>query len=420
VEPSQRRTLYVYALFSFALVVCMVLYPDTAFRAAVQGLTVWWNVVFPALLPFFIGAQLLMGLGVVHFMGVLLEPLMRPAFNVPGVGGFVMAMGLASGYPIGAVLTAKLRRAVLVTKWEAERLMSFTNTADPLFMAGAVAVGMFGNAGVAGVIMTAHYLSSLSTGLILRFYAPRAPTTSAGEGQDRRATLFGRAARAMIQARIHDGRPFGSLLGDAVQESVSTLLLIGGFIILFSTIIQILGQVGVVSLLGAGFSSLLCALGMEPGLGDSLVNGLFEITLGCQTAAAAAASLPARLVVSGVIIAWSGVSVHAQVAAMTQDTDIDMRPYLASRLVHAVLAGAFTFLLLGRSGLAEDFIAPVFAHLGAGRYVVQPWAARLLACSRAFGWSVLGLLGFALLYGLMLPRAVLRFRFRPRPPRSQG
>ena len=94
------------------------------------------------LLPFFVFSHVLIGLGVVHFLGVLLEPIMRPLFNVPGTGSFVLAMGLASGFPLGAVLTNKLRQDRLCSKVEAERLLSFTNTADPLFMFGAVAVGM--------------------------------------------------------------------------------------------------------------------------------------------------------------------------------------------------------------------------------------------------------------------------------------
>ena len=126
------------AVGAVACVFSMVLYPAAAFESALRGLELWWGIVFPALLPFFIGAELLMGLGVIHFMGVLLEPLMRPIFRVPGNGSFVMAVGLASGFPIGSVLTARLRRERMCTKAEAERLMSFTNTADPLFMSGAV------------------------------------------------------------------------------------------------------------------------------------------------------------------------------------------------------------------------------------------------------------------------------------------
>ncbi len=68
---------------------------------------------------------------------------MRPLFRVPGVGGFVWAMGLASGNPAGAKLTARLRKENKVNRIEAERLVSFTNSANPLFIFGAIAVGFF-------------------------------------------------------------------------------------------------------------------------------------------------------------------------------------------------------------------------------------------------------------------------------------
>ncbi len=60
-------------------------------------------------------ADLLMGLGVVHFVGSLLEPIMKPLFKIPGVGGFAVAMGLAGGYPLGAKITGELERAQLIT-----------------------------------------------------------------------------------------------------------------------------------------------------------------------------------------------------------------------------------------------------------------------------------------------------------------
>ena len=114
--------------------------------------------------------RILMGLGVVHFLGVLLEPLMRPVFKVPGVGSFALAMGLASGYPIGAKITSNLRRKKLCTQTEAERLLSFTCTANPSFMLGAVAVGMFHRPDLGLLIAATHYLSSVIIGILLRFY----------------------------------------------------------------------------------------------------------------------------------------------------------------------------------------------------------------------------------------------------------
>ncbi|HHY92364.1 MAG TPA: sporulation integral membrane protein YlbJ, partial [Firmicutes bacterium] len=245
--PSRNRLkgyLGAYALagVAFVLTVCMVRYPDVAFKAAVHGLGVWFDIVFPALLPFFIFSEVLMGLGVVHCMGVLLEPFMRPLFNVPGVGSFVMAMGLASGYPIGAILTAKLRKQKLCTRVEAERLYSFSNTADPLFMIGAVAVGMFGIVQLGVVISLSHYISAIMVGLVLRFYAAgdrERVTPDTGQGN-----VFLRALKALYRARVEDGRPFGRLLGDAIRQSVNTLLVIGGFIMLFSVVIQIATTVG--------------------------------------------------------------------------------------------------------------------------------------------------------------------------------
>lgn len=131
---TRRRRWGLLALMTVIITVCMVIYSDESFSAAVAGLKIWWEVVFPALLPFFILAELLMGLGVVHAMGALLEPLMKPVFRVPGVGAFALAMGLASGYPIGAKLTGELRRKKMCTQIQGERLLCFTNTADPLFI----------------------------------------------------------------------------------------------------------------------------------------------------------------------------------------------------------------------------------------------------------------------------------------------
>ncbi|MCI3987967.1 sporulation integral membrane protein YlbJ, partial [Bacillus vallismortis] len=78
---------------------------------------------------------------IVRFVGVLLEPFKRPIFRVPGVGGIVLPMGMASGNPAGAKLTARLRQEKQISIEEAERIATFTNSSNPLFIFGAVAVG---------------------------------------------------------------------------------------------------------------------------------------------------------------------------------------------------------------------------------------------------------------------------------------
>jgi sporulation integral membrane protein YlbJ len=122
-----------WTLLTTLFVFSMMIQPRIVFEGSVMGLKTWWNIVFPALLPFFIASELLMSFGVVHFMGVLFERVMRPLFNVPGTGAFVMMVGFFSGYPITSMIAARLRSEGLCSRVEAERLMSFTSNSSPLF-----------------------------------------------------------------------------------------------------------------------------------------------------------------------------------------------------------------------------------------------------------------------------------------------
>jgi len=410
---------YLSALFAVAITISMVVYPDAAFQSAVEGLKVWWDIVFPALLPFFIGSEILMGLGVVHFMGVLLEPFMRPLFNVPGVGSFVLAMGLASGYPLGSILTAKLRRDKLCSKTEAERLMSFTNTADPLFMTGAVAVGMFHDISVGFVIIGAHYLSALAVGLILAFYKRNQDRSPALEVASQ-GNIFVKALRALIQARDKDGRPLGKLMGDAVRQSVNSLLLIGGFIILFSVVVRILSLVGVVSFLTRILATALTALGWNPEVAPSLVSGFFEITMGAQAASRAPVPLADKVMAASALIAWSGLSVHAQVAAVTQGTDINMGPYVGARVIHAALAAVIAGYMMGPAQPVTVWLAPQFApvtHVGTPFHV---WAARLRYFSLRFAiWSCVLIVGGLVVAACSKPALKVILCGGRKPPRRR-
>lgn len=397
----QRRRLwsrskpYLAAGVAVALTVTTMLYPEEAFSSALSGLRVWWDIVFPALLPFFILSEILMGLGVVSTMGVLLEPLMRPLFNVPGVGSFVMAMGLASGYPIGAILTAKLRRQRACTQVEAERLLSFTNTADPLFMFGAVAVGMFADAKLGTLLAAAHYLSSLSVGVCMRFYRRSAPNT---RETSQAGNILTKALRELPRARRRDGRPLGQLFGDAVRNSIASLLNIGGFIILFSVIIRMATVVGLVDLLATVIIIPLSLIGISPALAPSVIAGFFEITIGTQLCAGAGAPLIQRAALAGAIIAWSGLSVHGQVASVLHDTDIRMGPYMLARLAHAVLAFVYTVLLWNVFGsLAASVVLPVVLS------TVPTAAPGFILHRMAFmGIRALGFLGIALLISVLV------------------
>jgi len=341
----------------------MVVYPRITFEGAVTGLKTWWNIVFPALIPFFIASELLMSFGVVHFLGVLLEPVMRPLFNVPGAGSFVVAVGFTSGYPIGSMVTARLRSQSLCTRVEAERLMSFTNNSSPLFMLVAVAVGMFNNPGLGALITGAHYLSNITLGLLLRFYARRDPERVPGlPGGHGNPVIL--AFHRMLAVQREENRPLGKIMADAVRNAVTNLLNIGGFIILFAVLIRLLTATGFIDLLASFLGVFLLPVGFAPEILPALGSGVFEMTIGSKMASETAAPLLQQVVAVSMILAWSGLSVHAQAAAMVAGTDIRMAPFVFSRLIHTCLAGIYTYIFCHWAGPLIDPAAPAMTVAG--------------------------------------------------------
>lgn len=375
----------IWATFASALTLSLVAFPKEAFDAATDGLHIFWDIVFPSLLPFFVLSEILLGLGVVHFLGVLLEPLMRPVFNVPGVGAFALSMGLAAGYPMDAVITAKFRKMNLCTRVEGERLLAFTNTADPLFILGAVAVGMFHSPKLGFILAMAHYLASFTVGIVFRYYR-RHDTPSSELGQMRDVFILRKAARELLRARREDGRSFGKLLGEAVTESITTLLMICGFIMLFAVVVKVAGLVGLTALITPVIGSILKLFGLDPSLADAVFRGLLEIDLGTIASAKASAQYVDRAVVASFIIAWSGLSVFAQVASVVIGSDVKMGPYAIARLLQGFFAGFFTWLLMEPLGWAFGWSESVFASIA----VMSPDSPLLSSSQVVEKWFVGG------------------------------
>lgn len=324
----------------------LILMPGESLEASIRGLDMWWEIVFPSLLPFFIVSEMLIGFGVVRFIGVMLEPMMRPLFRVPGVGGFVWAMGMASGFPSGAKLTARLRQEEQITKLEAERLVSFTNSSNPLFIFGAVSVGFFQNATLGIVLAAAHYIGNICVGFIMRFYGGKEKEEKRNSNPLKKRFILREAFSALHQTRLQDKRPIGKLLGDAVTSSIQTLLMIGGFIILFSVINKMLYHLHITTFFAEGLSALFMLLQLPEQLSIPFISGLFEITLGSKlTSGVTEATLLHQAIITSFILGFSGFSVQAQVASILSETDIRFKPFFYARFIHGLAASVTTILI---------------------------------------------------------------------------
>ncbi len=321
------------------LTIGMFYYPQDVLSSATTGLTLWASYILPALFPFFVISDILMKQGFVHFLGVLLEPLMRPLFRLPGKASFVLAMTHTSGIPIGAILTCKMRKDGDLTRAEGERLLAFSSNPSPGFMFGAIASGMLANPALGIIIAGSIYISNLIVGLLFRFYGD--PPAVAPKYK----ISLRMAWRELEIAQQRNKKPIGELIAESVRESTSTILLVGGFIVFFSVITQMLTVWNITHIL-AGLISFLTAGMLSHGGGVALINGLIETSLGCKAAVTAFSTLNTQVGVLAFILGWGGLSVFAQVASFTASTDLRFLPFLLGRTLHGILALIISQIIL--------------------------------------------------------------------------
>ena len=152
---------------------------------------------------------------------------MKPVFNVPGESAIAIIMGIIRGYPVGAKVVCNLYENKICSKPEAERLIAFTNNSGPIFILGSVGISLLGNAKLGQLLLITHILSSLIVGFIFRFWKK--------DQVDLNFRNYNSDTKELI--RIAN---LGEILGDAIKKSISTILSIGGFVLLFSVISSIL------------------------------------------------------------------------------------------------------------------------------------------------------------------------------------
>ncbi|MGI5891402.1 MAG: sporulation integral membrane protein YlbJ [Bacillota bacterium] len=321
--------------FSIFFILCMLIFPQQSYDAARDGLIIWWEIVLPALLPFFIGAELLLASNAVEYMGYLLAPIMRPVFRLPGEAALALVMGYSSGFPTGAAITASLREKGLVDREEGERLIAFTNNASPLFITISVAAGILAEPQLGYFLMSIHYGSNLLIGFFLRFFSPK-------------KTVYYR--KKNLPPQKQNSLPMGKLLKNAAQKAGGNVAIIGCYLVFFSVFTQLIETSGITGLVIKLFN-------LNYDIFQPLSLGVWEMTLGINAIGDNMINLSIKVAICAALLAWGGFSVQAQVAAMVSDTDIRTRIYFISRFFQVVVSFILAVMLWDHWPLIKSVIS---------------------------------------------------------------
>ena len=335
---KEKSISIIFILYLFFL----VLFTKSNFNAAKKGITLWANNVVPSLFPFFVAVELLKHTNLIYYLSKKLDKYMKPIFNLPGVASFPFVMGLISGYPVGAKIVSDLYSNYLCTQKEAERMLAFTNNSGPLFIIGTVGCSFYSNTSIGILLLISHILSSICVGIILGIISrikSATNTFTANSTQSASANNFSSLLQDDI--RIDD---LGGILGSAIVSAIKSILMIGGFVTIFSVILSILNNTKILTIISYFISNIFH---INPDYIVGLLTGFLEFTNGLyKISTINNKMLSINLILSSFIIGFGGISVTLQVLNIISKNKLSIKTYIFGKLLHGTISALFTFLIL--------------------------------------------------------------------------
>lgn len=316
----------------YLFTIFLVLFSSDNLAAAKNGLSLWAFSVVPSLLPFFIATELLSYTNIVSTLGKFLNCFMRPIFNVPGEGSFALLMGIISGYPVGAKIVSNLKEQGICTNEEAERLIAFTNNSGPLFIIGTVGVSLFSSSAIGFKLFIVHVLSCLLVGFIFRWWKCK---------NCNKKNFRNEISSSVPNLTFNN---LGEVLSTSIQKAIHSVVIIGGFVMLFSVIVSMLNNSRIFNIIGIFISPLLKLLHIPPVYLQGIITGIIEVTNGVKLAAIN--TNPTSIIICSFLLGFGGISVLLQVLSITSKAKISIKPYILGKFLQACFSAVLMWFLL--------------------------------------------------------------------------
>jgi sporulation integral membrane protein YlbJ len=241
--------------------------------------------------------------------GKYLGKIMKPVFNEPGESAIAIIIGTISGYPVGAKVVCSLVRENKISKEEAERLLAFCNNSGPLFILGTVGIALFGNKTIGFILLITHILASLSVGIIYKFWSPSTYTKRKILEQNNsnntnnifidntyNKNFSYQNSKSNFKININNYSNassknnnkktssnitlsnLGEAIGSSITSSISSIMLVGGFIVIFSVILSIINNYNLFAFL----QPIEQKLNLPQDILKAFASGLLELTNGLK------------------------------------------------------------------------------------------------------------------------------------------
>ena len=194
---------------------------------------------------------------------------------------------------------------------------------------------MFQDSLIGVLLLITHILSCLTVGFIFRFWK-------------RNKTIKNSSPHYNFNSADINISNLGEILSTSIISSIKTILLIGGFVVLFSVILSLLNESGFMKIICYFCFPLFDLFGMNKmDFSNGFFSGVLEVTNGLNIISNINIKhISCNIIISSFILGFGGLSVLLQVYSIISKSNISIKPYIIGKILHGIIASIYTFIFI--------------------------------------------------------------------------
>lgn len=322
--------------------VMMLAKPQFYLSSAQRGLCLFATSVLPSIFPFYFCSLLLTFCGAVNAISKFAGKPISLIYRTQKETAYALFLSLLCGYPVGASTICELYENGILSEQSAKTASVFCQNAGPVFIIGTIGGAIFKNQAVGWTILLSHYLGAILNGLLYRprkhpkrkdiksnnsaTYSLSNNNTSCSNDND-----FAQKAHVFTQSLDVD-----NIMSKAIAKSTTSMLCVGGYIVICGMLADTLDLVGV--------TSLLSALGERGKTLCAMLYGIMEMTRG-SLACANIQNQHIAISLCSQIISLGGLSIFLQNYNYLTKCNISFGRLLLCKLSQCVITFPIAFIL---------------------------------------------------------------------------
>ena len=139
----------------------------------------------------------------------------------------------------------------------------------------------------------------------------------------------------------------GEILGKSIKSATNTIVLIGGYIVLFSVFLSIIKNSKILNILSFLLYPIFYILNINPKFLSGFICGIIELTNGVSIISNIPESLISiNIILCAFLLGFGGFSVVLQVFSIASSAKISIKPYIIGKLLQGLFAAIYTYLFI--------------------------------------------------------------------------